>query len=81
MMGFLWFWLVAIMIVGYVVLDGFDMGVGVLHMFLAKTEEEKRIALASIGPVWDGNEVWLAARSILFSRCSTPRPSAASICR
>ena len=61
MMGFLWFWLVAIMIVGYVVLDGFDMGVGVLHMFLAKTEEEKRIALASIGPVWDGNEVWLLA--------------------
>jgi cytochrome d ubiquinol oxidase subunit II len=61
MMGFLWFWLVAIMIVGYVVLDGFDLGVGVLHLFLARTEEERKTTLASIGPVWDGNEVWLLA--------------------
>jgi cytochrome d ubiquinol oxidase subunit II len=61
MMGFLWFWLVAVMIVGYVVLDGFDLGVGVLHLFLAKTDADKRTALASIGPVWDGNEVWLLA--------------------
>ncbi|MDR3725161.1 MAG: cytochrome d ubiquinol oxidase subunit II [Terracidiphilus sp.] len=61
MMGFLWFWLVAAMIAGYVVLDGFDLGVGVLHLFLPKTEAEKRVALASIGPVWDGNEVWLLA--------------------
>jgi cytochrome d ubiquinol oxidase subunit II len=61
MMGFLWFWLVAVMIVGYVVLDGFDLGVGVLHLFLAKTEADKRTALSSIGPVWDGNEVWLLA--------------------
>lgn len=61
MMGFFWFWLVAVMIVGYVVLDGFDLGVGVLHLFLARTENEKRTALASIGPVWDGNEVWLLA--------------------
>ena len=60
-MGFLWFWLVAIMIVGYVVLDGFDLGVGVLHLFLPKTDAERRMALASIGPVWDGNEVWLLA--------------------
>jgi cytochrome d ubiquinol oxidase subunit II len=61
MMGFLWFWLVAVMIVGYVVLDGFDLGVGVLHLFLTRTEAERRTALASIGPVWDGNEVWLLA--------------------
>jgi cytochrome d ubiquinol oxidase subunit II len=61
MMGFLWFWLVAVMIVGYVVLDGFDLGVGVLHLFLAKTDAERRTTLASIGPVWDGNEVWLLA--------------------
>jgi cytochrome d ubiquinol oxidase subunit II len=61
MMGFIWFWLVAVMIVGYVVLDGFDLGVGVLHLFLTRTEEEKRATLASIGPVWDGNEVWLLA--------------------
>ena len=61
MMGFLWFWLVAVMIVGYVVLDGFDLGVGVLHLFLVHTEAERRATLASIGPVWDGNEVWLLA--------------------
>lgn len=61
MMGFLWFWLVAVMIVGYVVLDGFDLGVGVLHLFLPKTEEERKTMLRSIGPVWDGNEVWLLA--------------------
>jgi len=61
MMGFIWFWLVAVMIVGYVVLDGFDLGVGVLHLFLCRTEVDRRTTLASIGPVWDGNEVWLLA--------------------
>ena len=61
MMGFIWFWLVAVMIVGYVVLDGFDLGVGVLHLFLVRNETERRTTLASIGPVWDGNEVWLLA--------------------
>src|SRR2546425_9449317 len=60
-MGFIWFWLVAIMIVAYVVLDGFDLGVGILHPFLARTDEEKQLMLSSIGPVWDGNEVWLLA--------------------
>ncbi len=60
-MGFIWFWLVAIMIVGYVVLDGFDLGVGILHVFVARTEEERQIMIRSIGPVWDGNEVWLLA--------------------
>ena len=61
MMGFIWFWLVAVMIVGYVVLDGFDLGVGVLHLFLVHTEAERQSTLRSIGPVWDGNEVWLLA--------------------
>jgi cytochrome bd ubiquinol oxidase subunit II len=60
-MGIVWFWLVAVMIVGYVVLDGFDLGVGVLHLFMVRTEDERRATLASIGPVWDGNEVWLLA--------------------
>jgi cytochrome bd ubiquinol oxidase subunit II len=60
-MGGLWFWLVAAMLVLYVVLDGFDIGVGVLHLFVAKTNDERRMTLASIGPVWDGNEVWLIA--------------------
>jgi cytochrome bd ubiquinol oxidase subunit II len=61
MLGFIWFWLVAVMIVAYVVLDGFDLGVGVLHLFLARNQAERQATLLSIGPVWDGNEVWLLA--------------------
>jgi cytochrome bd ubiquinol oxidase subunit II len=60
-MGFIWFWLVALMMVAYVVLDGFDIGVGIVYPFLARTDEDKQIMLRSIGPVWDGNEVWLLA--------------------
>src|SRR6202162_5583825 len=66
-MGFIWFWLVAVMIAAYVVLDGFDIGVGILHPFVARTEEERQISVRTIGPVWDGNEVWLiAAGGTLF---------------
>ncbi|MEO6983510.1 MAG: cytochrome d ubiquinol oxidase subunit II, partial [Edaphobacter sp.] len=60
-MATLWFWLVAFMLIAYVVLDGFDIGVGILHLFVAKSDDERRLALRSIGPVWDGNEVWLVA--------------------
>jgi cytochrome d ubiquinol oxidase subunit II len=60
-MGFIWFWIVAVMLVAYVVLDGFDLGVGILHLVLARTEEERQLMLRTIGPVWDGNEVWLLA--------------------
>jgi cytochrome bd ubiquinol oxidase subunit II len=60
-MGTIWFWLVAIMIAVYVLLDGFDLGAGAIHLFVARTDEERRQVLASIGPVWDGNEVWLIA--------------------
>ena len=56
-----WFILVAIMITGYVVLDGFDLGAGVLHLLIAKTDEERQLVIRTIGPVWDGNEVWLLA--------------------
>ena len=58
---FIWFWLVAIMLTGYVVLDGFDLGAGVLHLLIAKTDRERRLVLRAVGPVWDGNEVWLVA--------------------
>jgi cytochrome bd ubiquinol oxidase subunit II len=54
----IWFALVGVLIIGYAILDGFDLGVGVLHMF-AKSDAERRIQLNAIGPVWDGNEVWL----------------------
>ena len=57
----IWFWLVAAMITVYVVLDGFDLGAGVLHLIIAKTDQERRTVLKTIGPVWDGNEVWLLA--------------------
>ena len=57
----IWFLLVAIMITAYVVLDGFDLGAGVLHMIIAKTDQERQVVLRTIGPVWDGNEVWLIA--------------------
>lgn len=57
----LWFCLVAIMIAGYVVLDGFDIGAGILHLYAARTDEERRKVIRSVGPVWDGNEVWLLA--------------------
>jgi cytochrome bd ubiquinol oxidase subunit II len=60
-MLFIWFWLVAVMITAYVVLDGFDLGAGVLHLIIAKTDQERRIVIRTIGPVWDGNEVWLLA--------------------
>src|ERR1700691_2726490 len=60
-MGFVWFWIVAVMIAAYVVLDGFDLGVGILSPFLGKTEDERRMLFRSIGPVGDGNEVGLLA--------------------
>src|ERR1700729_2344905 len=60
-LGALWFWIVAVMITVYVVLDGFDLGAGVIYLFAAKTTEERRRVLRAIGPVWDGNEVWLLA--------------------
>ncbi|MBC7171266.1 MAG: cytochrome d ubiquinol oxidase subunit II, partial [Polyangiaceae bacterium] len=55
----LWFAFVAFLLIGYVVLDGFDLGAGILHLFIARSREEREQIVASIGPVWDGNEVWL----------------------
>jgi cytochrome bd ubiquinol oxidase subunit II len=60
-MGNIWFCLVALMLTVYVVLDGFDLGAGAIHLFVAKTDTERRHVIRSIGPVWDGNEVWLIA--------------------
>ena len=53
-----WFLLIGVLLTGYAVLDGFDLGVGVLHLF-ARDERQRRIHMNAIGPVWDGNEVWL----------------------
>jgi cytochrome bd ubiquinol oxidase subunit II len=63
----LWFILVAFMLTMYVLLDGFDLGAGIIHLFVARTDTERRLILRAIGPVWDGNEVWLiAAGGTLF---------------
>ncbi|NOZ02610.1 MAG: cytochrome d ubiquinol oxidase subunit II [Deltaproteobacteria bacterium] len=53
-----WFGLVGVLLVGYAILDGFDLGVGFWHLF-TKRDEDRRVLLNAIGPVWDGNEVWL----------------------
>ncbi|HEY9856933.1 MAG TPA: cytochrome d ubiquinol oxidase subunit II [Stenomitos sp.] len=63
----LWFVLVLAMLIMYVLLDGFDLGAGTIHLWAAKTDDERRTVLRAIGPVWDGNEVWLiAAGGTLF---------------
>src|SRR5512136_107716 len=54
----IWFILIGVLFVGYALLDGFDLGVGALHLF-TRTDEDRRVLINAIGPVWDGNEVWL----------------------
>ena len=60
-MNVIWFWLLGAMLTAYAVLDGYDLGVGSLSLWIAKSDDERRLALNSIGPVWNGNEVWLLA--------------------
>lgn len=60
-MELFWLSVVAVMITVYVVLDGFDLGAGAIHLFITQSEKEKKQVFGSIGPVWDGNEVWLIA--------------------
>ncbi len=63
----LWYALLALMLTVYVVLDGFDFGVGMAHLLVARSDDERRTVLAAIGPVWDGNEVWLVTSGgVLF---------------
>src|ERR1700744_5913642 len=62
-----WYLIVALMVVAYVVLDGFDLGAGAIHLIVGKTDAERASVIRAIGPVWDGNEVWLlAARGTLY---------------
>ncbi len=66
-LNFTWFLLLGVLLIGYAILDGFDLGVGILHL-LTRTDRERRLMLNSIGPVWDGNEVWLVtAGGALFA--------------
>jgi len=57
----LWFIIVAVMVTAYVLLDGFDIGAGIVQLLLGRTADERRLIIKTIGPVWDGNEVWLLA--------------------
>ena len=61
-----WFLLIAVLWTGYLVLEGFDFGVGMLLRVLGKDNTDRRLAINTIGPVWDGNEVWL-----LTAGCAT----------
>jgi cytochrome d ubiquinol oxidase subunit II len=64
----LWFLLIAVLLIGYFILDGFDLGAGVLYPFVAKKEKEKALVRRAVGPLWDGNEVWLlTAGGALFA--------------
>lgn len=54
----IWFFIIGVFLVGYAILDGFDLGIGALHLF-TKNDTDRRMLMNSIGPVWDGNEVWL----------------------
>ena len=78
-----WFFILGVLLAGYAVLDGFDLGVGILH-WLARTDRDRRLFINAIGPIWDGNEVWLitfggalfaafpAAYATIFSGFYTP---------
>lgn len=66
-LNIIWFGLVGVLLIGYAILDGFDLGVGCLHLF-SSSDEDRRVQLNAIGPVWDGNEVWLVtAGGALFA--------------
>lgn len=55
----IWWVLLGVLLIGFAIMDGFDLGVGILLPFVAKTDLERRVVLNSVGPVWDGNQVWL----------------------
>jgi len=57
----IWFIIIAFMLVCYVVLDGFDIGAGIVHYFVGRNDKERAVVISAVGPVWDGNEVWLLA--------------------
>ena len=71
-MEIVWYVILCFMFIMYIVLDGFDFGAGIIHLFFAKTDEEKKQVMRAIGPFWDGNEVWIvAAGGVLFAAFPT----------
>ncbi len=80
---FIWWLLVGILLIGFAVTDGFDMGVGMLTRFLGRNDTERRIMINSIAPHWDGNQVWLitAGQMCIRDRCGTGACSSVALCR
>jgi cytochrome d ubiquinol oxidase subunit II len=79
-----WFILISVVWTGFFVLEGFDFGVGMLVPLIGRTDDERRTVRSSIGPFWDGNEVWLivaAGRRSRRSPTGTPRCSPPTTCR
>jgi cytochrome d ubiquinol oxidase subunit II len=70
MLETIWFCLVALMVTTYVVLDGYDLGASIVHVFVARSDDERRLISKSIGPFWEGNEVWLLAGGHALFRVS-----------
>lgn len=67
-LNIIWYVLFVVIIAGYLILDGFDLGVGILHLLVGRNDTERRLTLNSIGPIWDGNEVWLiVGGGVLFA--------------
>ncbi len=68
LLALIWFGALGVLLTGYAILDGFDLGVGMMHLFVARDDRERRLVLNSIGPLWDGNEVWLVTfGGVLFA--------------
>lgn len=79
-LSFIWAGIIAFAVLTYVILDGFDLGVGILFPF-AEGEREKATMMNSIAPVWDGNETWLVVGCLRCSRWPTPSSCPRSTCR
>jgi len=78
----IWWALLGVLLVGFAVMDGFDLGVAMLHPFVPRNENQRRVLLNTIGPVWEGNQVWFilgGGASSPHGPCSMPPPSRASI--
>jgi hypothetical protein len=65
----LWFVLMCVLLAGYAILDGFDLGVGIIHFIVGRTDADRTAHVSVIGPIWDGNEVWRTRRSSVRSWC------------
>ena len=77
----IWWLLVGALLIGFAVMDGFDLGVGALLPFLAKTDDERRVLINSIGPTWEGNQVWfITGGGALFAWLFLSEPLSALQC-